>query len=211
MANLLLEALCIIAIICTPFCRAMPQGNLDLLDNVIMQDLTDDHTNYIQFDEDNELVERYQCKVNSSDPNPHPSHASCRVEWTFGVDCEEVSARLVKQMKLWTGPENCEDGGEKCLYEVTTLSRRLLRGTHTTPVNFYVDNFAFLFRKTHYGCYSRSYSYSTVPYAVGDYGTNYCNMFNLIDGSGLNKEPYFTEETCNNICTTYTTADCEVY
>ena len=38
-----------------------------------------------------------------------------------------------------------------------------------------------------------------------------CVTFLLITGSGLNKEPKFSETTCNKICTQYTTADCEVY
>ncbi|XP_072013179.1 uncharacterized protein [Amphiura filiformis] len=210
-----IPVLCIFA--CIAFCHAMPQGNLNLLDNAILQDLNDKHENYIEFDQDNEIgANQDQCDdknstINSVDLFPYPLHASCRVEWTFGVDCTEVAARLVNQIDLWTGPENCEGGGEKCLYKVTSQSKRRLRGTHTTPVSFYVDNFSFRFRPTRYGCYSKSYSYSTVPYAVLDYGTNYCNMFNLIDGSGLNKEPNFSEKTCDKICTQYTTADCEVY
>ena len=34
-----------------------------------------------------------------------------------------------------------------------------------------------------------------------DYGTNYCNLFNLMDGSGLVNDPAFTEDTNNFICT----------
>ena len=34
-----------------------------------------------------------------------------------------------------------------------------------------------------------------------DYGTNYCNLFNLMDGSGLVNDPDFTEDTNNFICT----------
>ena len=34
-----------------------------------------------------------------------------------------------------------------------------------------------------------------------DCGTNYCNLFNLMDGSGLVNDPAFTEDTNNFICT----------
>jgi hypothetical protein len=54
--------------------------------------------------------------------------------------------------------------------------------------------------------YSRSQTFSIL-----DYGTNYCNLFNLMDGSGLILDPAYTEETDDSICTQYSTADCDIY
>ena len=44
-----------------------------------------------------------------------------------------------------------------------------------------------------------------------DYGTNYCNLYNLMDGSGLVLDPEFTEDTNDRICTQRSTADCDIY
>jgi hypothetical protein len=54
--------------------------------------------------------------------------------------------------------------------------------------------------------YSRSQTFSIL-----DYGTNYCNLYNLMDGSGLILDPAYTEETNDSICTQYSTADCDIY
>ena len=44
-----------------------------------------------------------------------------------------------------------------------------------------------------------------------DYGTNYCNLFNLMDGSGLVQDSAYTEDTNDFICTQHSTADCDIY
>ena len=44
-----------------------------------------------------------------------------------------------------------------------------------------------------------------------DFGTNYCNLFNLMDGSGLAQDPGFTEDTNDFECTQYSSADCDIY
>ena len=54
--------------------------------------------------------------------------------------------------------------------------------------------------------YSRSETLSLL-----DYGTNYCNLFNLMDGSGLVNDPAYSEETNDRICTQWSTADCDIY
>ena len=61
--------------------------------------------------------------------------------------------------------------------------------------------------------YIQGFSTSEIPYAVLDEGTNYCNLHNLVVGSGLaNGTVYgFKEETDNSICTQYTSANCDKY
>ena len=95
-----------------------------------------------------------------------------------------------------------------------------LSGTHTTPIHRYVDDLTFTFiegsdptclvdvslRFEQKKCsldpllllqaYSQSETLSLL-----DYGTNYCNLFNLMDGSGLVNDPAFTEDANNFICT----------
>ena len=44
-----------------------------------------------------------------------------------------------------------------------------------------------------------------------DFGTNYCNLFNLMDGSGLTKDEAYSEETDDGICTQHSSANCEIF
>ena len=44
-----------------------------------------------------------------------------------------------------------------------------------------------------------------------DYGTNYCNMFNLMEGCGLTEDPGYTESSDNSICVFYDQANCTRY
>ena len=58
----------------------------------------------------------------------------------------------------------------------------------------------------------QGYSTSEVFYAILDRGTNYCNLHNLVVGSGLNATMYgFKEDTDNSKCTQYTSANCDKY
>ena len=59
----------------------------------------------------------------------------------------------------------------------------------------------------------QGYSRSTIGYAVFDKGTNYCNLHNLVVGSGLtNTTRYgYKEDTDNSKCTEYSSADCDKY
>ena len=59
------------------------------------------------------------------------------------------------------------------------------------------------------GCLVDAYSQST-PESILDYGTNYCNLFNLMDGSGLAQQIYI-EETNDAICTQRSIADCDKF
>ena len=44
-----------------------------------------------------------------------------------------------------------------------------------------------------------------------DYGTNYCNLYNLMDGSGLVLDTDFSEDTNDFICTQRSSANCDIY
>ncbi len=57
----------------------------------------------------------------------------------------------------------------------------------------------------------QGYSTSLTWYAILDFGTNYCNLRNLIDGSGISKTEGFKEETSNGVCTQFTSRNCERY
>ena len=57
----------------------------------------------------------------------------------------------------------------------------------------------------------QAYSTSDLWYAVLDWGTNYCNLRNLLDGTGLSDSDGFVEKTSNADCTQYEDRDCTRY
>merc|ERR1711928_191245 len=114
-------------------------------------------------------------------------------------------------MNLWTTRENCPNGGQKCLYKFLSETGNTLKGTHTTPIKLYVDDIMYTFTDAGDMCNVEGYSTSQLWYAILDYGTNYCNIYNLVEGANLHKTPSYTETTSDSVCTQYTSRNCEVY
>ncbi|XP_077991471.1 uncharacterized protein LOC144445700 [Glandiceps talaboti] len=141
----------------------------------------------------------------------YPLHASCKLHWTFGTQCQEINTKLMDQMKKWEGPDNCKQGGEKCLYKVLSSNSTYITATHTTPVKMYVDTQTYSFKQSGQLCIVQAYSSSNTWYAVLDYSTNYCNLHNLVVGAKLDKIDHYTETTSDSICTQYSSANCTVY
>ncbi|XP_076811334.1 uncharacterized protein LOC143457102 [Clavelina lepadiformis] len=168
----------------------------------------------------------------------YPYHASCCVKWKFpSLTCEAVQGKLLAQIKAWTGHKNCKKGGEKCNYELKSNSSTDVTATHTTPKHGFVDflHMKFIpFKKEIFfpeyyaspdqhitfvkalgapstGCKVHGCSRSEVWYAHLDFGTNYCNLHNLMTGSGLSNSTGFAEMTSDRICTQYSSANCDKY
>ncbi|CAG7825685.1 unnamed protein product [Allacma fusca] len=142
----------------------------------------------------------------------YPLHASCNVTWTFKSKCNDVASKLVNQISVWKTNETCGTG-QKCLYGLDSLNGNTLKATHTTPVKRYVDDLTFSFypNTATSGCNVVGHSESRVWYAILDYGTNYCNLHNLVDGAGLQSDELYSELTRDEICTQYTSSNCEKY
>ena len=113
-----------------------------------------------------------------------PLHASCNLYWVFpSTDCATVENAILKQIDLWTTADNCPNGaGEKCLYKTISKSDTQIKATHTTPKKGYVDDLTFTYAAAGNGCKVHGFSTSETWYAVLDYGTNYCNLHNLLTG-----------------------------
>ncbi|KAF0305743.1 hypothetical protein FJT64_002495 [Amphibalanus amphitrite] len=142
----------------------------------------------------------------------YPLHASCHADWTVGMSCVDAQRAIVEQMKSWAGPEGCQSGGQKCLYKYLSTEDGVVKGTHTTPVSHYVDDLEFTFDDADDGsCTVHGFSTSETFYAVLDMSTNYCNLRNLLAGSGLDRSNGFSERTSNSICTQRSSANCDVY
>jgi len=127
----------------------------------------------------------------------------------------------VRQMQEWNG-DNCPTKsescptmpcGQRCLY--TYLANKTetnkIFGTHLTPVARYSDSLNFEFEQNGDVCKVKGFSTSDLWYAILDFGTNYCNIWNLVDGAGLTGQEGFVEETSNSVCTQYTSRDCSRY
>ncbi|KAL7874398.1 hypothetical protein SRHO_G00053680 [Serrasalmus rhombeus] len=142
-----------------------------------------------------------------------PFHAQCKVEWYFGLPCRNVYEALVTQIKNWRTMSGCIMGGERCLYKLQSASLHFISAKHTTPVKKYVDDITF--RLVSYGffthCHVSAMSVSETWYAVRDHGTNYCNLYNLMEGSGLTEAPEYKEITSDFMCTQRSSANCTVY
>ncbi|KAL8591608.1 hypothetical protein ACOMHN_030494 [Nucella lapillus] len=138
-----------------------------------------------------------------------PLHASCKIDWAWEVQCSQVQSILVDQMEKWKS-DNCS-GTEKCLYTLKSRTESQVTATHETPVKHYVDDLTFTFTPSASSCKVKGHSTSETWYAVLDYGTNYCNLHNLITGSGLDNKSGYKETTSNSVCTQFSTADCSKY
>ncbi|CAH3154514.1 unnamed protein product [Pocillopora meandrina] len=142
-----------------------------------------------------------------------PLHASCKIHWSWAVKCSMVNDAIVNQIQKWHSNETCPGGkGEKCLYTLESQTDTEIKAIHETPKKHYKDDLTFTFTANGTElCSVEGYSTSETWYAVLDYGTNYCNLHNLITGAGLDKMPKYSEETTDSICTQYSSADCEKY
>ncbi|MFT7809315.1 uncharacterized protein LOC109074648 [Arapaima gigas] len=72
-----------------------------------------------------------------------PLHAQCKVEWYFGIPCEELYKALVSQINKWATATSCATGGQKCLYKLQSANVHFISAKHTTPVAKYVDDLTF--------------------------------------------------------------------
>jgi len=122
-----------------------------------------------------------------------------------------IHDKLIDQISTWTSADNCKNGGEKCLYTLISQTDSKITVTHETPEKHYKDDITFDFKQDGEQCVVNGFSTSETWYAVLDYGTNYCNMHNLLTGASLDLLPGFKEDTDDSVCTQFTSADCEVY
>uniref|UniRef100_A0A6Q2Y4C9 Uncharacterized protein n=1 Tax=Esox lucius TaxID=8010 RepID=A0A6Q2Y4C9_ESOLU len=142
-----------------------------------------------------------------------PFHAQCKVEWYFSVPCKQVFESLVTQIKKWRTMSSCAMGGQKCLYKLQASASHFIAAKHTTPFKKSVDDITFRLVSSLLSshCHVSAMSVSENWYAIKDHGTNYCNLYNLMEGSGLTDAPGYKEITSDFLCTQRSSANCTVY
>ncbi|XP_036453667.1 uncharacterized protein wu:fc46h12 [Colossoma macropomum] len=142
-----------------------------------------------------------------------PLHAECKVIWLFGIPCREVFVALVNQIKAWRTESGCTAGGEKCLYELVSARPLLITAKHTSRRRDNVEDLSFALRPTEQdlACRVTGVSTSESWFMLADNGTNYCTLYNLIEGSGLVDAEGYKQYTNEWICLDYFTANCTIY
>jgi len=152
---------------------------------------------------------------------PYPWHASCVINWSIPQTCDTVKSLIVKQLQQWESSEcpgvseDCPSlpCGQLCLYNFTSWDSEdlTISGTHQTPKHRFTDDLTFILTEGTDGssCSVEATSNSRTWYAVLDFGTNYCNLRNIIDGSSISSMNGFTEETEDSVCTQYSSRDCD--
>uniref|UniRef100_A0A3B3YVT3 Uncharacterized protein n=1 Tax=Poecilia mexicana TaxID=48701 RepID=A0A3B3YVT3_9TELE len=130
------------------------------------------------------------------------STAQCKIKWLFGIDCGNVSGRLVNQIQTWQVKGSCLDEGEKCSYELVSSAPYLIKATHTSPRTKTLNVLQFLLEQS---TICRVTVSSKDP---ADNGTNFCSLQNLINGSKLTDAEGYKQFSNKWICPGFDSAVC---
>uniref|UniRef100_A0A3Q2SN92 Uncharacterized protein n=1 Tax=Fundulus heteroclitus TaxID=8078 RepID=A0A3Q2SN92_FUNHE len=102
----------------------------------------------------------------------------------FGTPCRVVYESLVLQIKKWTKTSGCTAGDQRCLYKLQSASVHFITAKHTSPDKRFVEDINFRLVSYYFfmSCHVSAMSISETWYVIKDHGTNYCNLYNLIEG-----------------------------
>ncbi|KAG5841855.1 hypothetical protein ANANG_G00171440 [Anguilla anguilla] len=141
-----------------------------------------------------------------------PLRAQCKVIWILSMPCINVELALSSQIEAWAMTD-CTMDSEKCQYELISANQTQIIARHTSAVCKYVDNIRFFLRSDaeNLNCRLVGLSISDDVTRVYDNGTNYCNLYNLVEGSGLTNLPEYHEISNDRMCTQRSTANCTIY
>merc|ERR1712203_59181 len=94
--------------------------------------------------------------------------------------------------------------GQQCLYVARGVAEEnVILASHITPVIRYIDDLFFRVSDGENGsCDVFGHSHSTGP-AYYDFTTNYCNLRNLMVGSGLANLDGYSEDSSTSLCMQY--------
>ncbi|XP_061661969.1 uncharacterized protein LOC133493047 isoform X2 [Syngnathoides biaculeatus] len=101
----------------------------------------------------------------------------------FGIPCQVVYESLVLQIKQWETMAGCRQGGQRCFYKLQSASVHFIAAKHISPFKKYMDSIHFRLVPYYFftSCHVSAMSISETWYVIKDHGTNYCNLYNLIE------------------------------
>uniref|UniRef100_A0A3B5AU99 Uncharacterized protein n=1 Tax=Stegastes partitus TaxID=144197 RepID=A0A3B5AU99_9TELE len=106
-----------------------------------------------------------------------------------GIPCDQVNTAIVTQIKAMGS------------YKLGPVTPTLIQANHTSAVGQVESvNFTMTSTSVSLGCHIQGSSVSAFWFSLFDNGTNYCNLRNVIQGSGLTKAPGFIEFTNEWLC-----------
>ncbi|KAM7400432.1 hypothetical protein PAMA_004900 [Pampus argenteus] len=128
------------------------------------------------------------CIVTNGKPT-ETTHAYCKIVWLLGLPCDQVNIAIVTQIKAMGS------------YKLGPVTPDVIQANHTSAVGQTESvNFTMISMAMGQGCHLDGLSVSAFWYSLLDNGTNYCNLRNVIQGSGLTKAPGFVEFTNEWLC-----------
>ncbi|KAF1383724.1 hypothetical protein PFLUV_G00134810 [Perca fluviatilis] len=137
------------------------------------------------------------CIVTNGGPSD-TTHAFCKIVWLFGFPCDKVSMAILTQIKAMGS------------YKLGPVTSALIQANHTSAIGqIETVNFTMISTASGQGCHVDGSSVSAFWFSLFDNGTNYCNLHNVIQGSGLTKAPGFTEFTNEWLCLGVGVAACK--
>ncbi|KAM6918405.1 uncharacterized protein FYW49_008026 [Xenentodon cancila] len=127
--------------------------------------------------------------TSGKEANLPATNAFCKIVWLFGIPCSQVNKAIVNQIKAMGS------------YTLCSATPTVIQANHTSGVG-QTENVNFTVAPTSMalGCRVQGTSVSTDCFSLFDNGTNYCNLRNVIQGSGLSKAPGFLEFTNEWLC-----------
>ncbi|XP_027876460.1 uncharacterized protein LOC114146522 isoform X2 [Xiphophorus couchianus] len=135
------------------------------------------------------------------------STAQCKIKWLFGIDCGNVSGRLVDQIQSWQVKGSCLDEGEKCSYQLVSSAPYLIKATHTSPRTKTLNILQFLLEQSTV-CRVTGEATSEGSKDPADNATNFCSLQNLVNGSKLTDAEGYKQFSNKWICPGFDSAVC---
>ncbi|KAK2822556.1 hypothetical protein Q5P01_022621 [Channa striata] len=137
------------------------------------------------------------CIISSGRPT-EITHAYCKIVWIVGLPCDQVNTAIVTQIKTMGS------------YRLGPVTPSLVQSKHTSaPGQMESVNFTMSPTFRNLGCHLEGSSASAFWYSLMDNGTNYCNLYTVIQGSGLTRAPGFVEFSNEWLCLGYRRSTCQ--
>ncbi|XP_040026297.2 uncharacterized protein LOC120815579 [Gasterosteus aculeatus] len=139
--------------------------------------------------------------------SPADGTSQCKIKWLFGISCEDVTVKLVSQIKAWQIGQSCQYTGERCSYELVSTAPYVIKAAHTSPGTKNVNDLQFLLEQSTV-CKVTGEAVSEFSEDLADDSVNYCSLQNLMDGSDLIKAEGYKQFSNKWICPGFDSANC---